>query len=198
MNTTENLIISTPKNFYTKDDKIYKKPQTIFQKGITVLVSCNGSEKSTFLRMIEDICRTNKIPVWKYDNLSQGGASAEQSLFDGCGSGIKGYIEDMSPEEVKRNFENVKNVGVGLSGFGISTEDIAYIKESKECKISRLRLTLLNLKQSVLLKSVRLRKKSGIFAREQRRSPRNMKLGSLFMRSMECLWMSRNKKLAMI
>lgn len=46
------------------------------------------------------------------------------------------YIEDMSSEEIERNFEDIKNAGIGLAGFGINTEDIAYIKESKECKIS--------------------------------------------------------------
>lgn len=46
------------------------------------------------------------------------------------------YIENMSSEDIERNFEDIKKVGVGLSGFGISIEDIAYLKESQECKIS--------------------------------------------------------------
>lgn len=46
------------------------------------------------------------------------------------------YIENMSPEEIERNFEDIKDAGVSISGFGVSAEDIAYFKESKECKIS--------------------------------------------------------------
>lgn len=49
------------------------------------------------------------------------------------------YVDDMSPEEIERNFEDIKNTCVVVTGFGITPEDLAYVKENSECKISNFK-----------------------------------------------------------
>lgn len=52
------------------------KPKEIdLQPGLTVLVGCNGTGKTTLLMNIKDYCKDN-IPIMKYDNLSDGGSGS--------------------------------------------------------------------------------------------------------------------------
>lgn len=46
------------------------------QEGLTVLVGCNGAGKTTLLSNIAQWCKTDKIPLYDYDNLRQGGTTA--------------------------------------------------------------------------------------------------------------------------
>lgn len=49
------------------------KPKEIeLNSGLTVLVGCNGAGKTTLLNNIKDELYKEKIPVYKYDNLSEG------------------------------------------------------------------------------------------------------------------------------
>ncbi len=52
------------------------------------------------------------------------------------------YIEDMSSEEIERNFEDIENTGVIVTGFGITPEDLVYVKENSECKISNFKTSI--------------------------------------------------------
>ncbi len=49
------------------------------------------------------------------------------------------YIEDMSPEEIERNFEDIENTDIVVTGLGITLEDLIYVKENSECKISNFK-----------------------------------------------------------
>ena len=62
---------------------LYKKRTIELKPGITVLVGCNGIGKTTLLHNIEDVLRKEKIPVAKFDNLSDGGSNSrsEKAFF---------------------------------------------------------------------------------------------------------------------
>lgn len=63
-----------------KYGKIYLKPEVTIKSGVTVLVGCNGSGKTTFLNLIEDTLRQDsEVAVLHYDNLREGGDRAKES-----------------------------------------------------------------------------------------------------------------------
>lgn len=76
------MIIKTPDNFYHKTDMIFSSQEIELRPGLTILVGCNGSGKSTFLKMIAASCKENDIPLFIYDQKSQGGAIAQQRYLD--------------------------------------------------------------------------------------------------------------------
>ena len=71
-----------PTNPYEQGEygKIYLKPEVTIKSGVTVLVGCNGSGKTTFLNLIEDTLRQDSdVAVLHYDNLHEGGDRAKES-----------------------------------------------------------------------------------------------------------------------
>ena len=69
--------IKIPREFYNKGERIFDKGTLTFEPGITVLIGCNGSGKSTILRHIKDHCRREDIPVLYYDNFTE-------DIMDSC------------------------------------------------------------------------------------------------------------------
>lgn len=59
------------------DEKIYSKSEHAFNDGITILVGPNGVGKSTILLFLKEQCQKKKIPVFLYDNYTDGGAHAK-------------------------------------------------------------------------------------------------------------------------
>ena len=68
--------IKIEKNYYSEKEVIYEKDSIDLKNGLTVLVGCNGSGKTTMLQQIEQHCKEKKIPVLKFDNLHEGGSSS--------------------------------------------------------------------------------------------------------------------------
>lgn len=54
-----------------------------FESGVTVLVGCNGSGKSTMLHNIQAELENKKIPVFFYDNVEKNRLSLYESLSSG-------------------------------------------------------------------------------------------------------------------
>lgn len=72
--------------------------------GLTVLVGCNGAGKSTLLLNIEEHCKNNKIPCYKYDNLVDGGSNAIESLlYNGNYNEGAGLLMCSEGESIKEN-----------------------------------------------------------------------------------------------
>ena len=70
------LTVKIPTNPYDENTPLYKKKEHQFKEGLTVLVGKNGSGKTTFLRLTEEYCKKNGIPVFTYDNYRDGGSHA--------------------------------------------------------------------------------------------------------------------------
>ena len=66
---------------------LYTRAEHTFNKGITVLVGCNGSGKSTTLTQIKEQLRSKQEPYFAFDNVTSGGSSLYQGLLDGWYSG---------------------------------------------------------------------------------------------------------------
>lgn len=69
-----------PRKGYS-DRQLYKKSTIEINPGITVLIGCNGSGKTTMLNEIEGQLKEQNIPVFKYNNLSDGGSNSMSSLL---------------------------------------------------------------------------------------------------------------------
>lgn len=69
------------KNPYKFDRAMYPKASFIIHPGVTVLVGCNGSGKTTMLRNIEADLRKTKTPYMKYSDMVNGRDHAN-SHFD--------------------------------------------------------------------------------------------------------------------
>ena len=69
------LEIPIIRNYYY-DGNIFEKRNVIFQPGLTVLIGCNGSGKTTMLKQIKITCENRDIPVISFDNYKEGGSQA--------------------------------------------------------------------------------------------------------------------------
>lgn len=62
---------------YDENEKVYAKNKITFEPGITILVGCNGSGKTTMIDcIIESQLKKLNIPVFNYSNLKSGGHNA--------------------------------------------------------------------------------------------------------------------------
>lgn len=116
MAETNALIVTLPKTMYHENDKIYKKSRISLKTGITVLVGCNGCGKSTFMHLLENKCRTAKIPVWKYNNMTHGGSSAMQMFLECSGTG-KNFIRNAQSSEGENIMNNLGDFITRLGAF---------------------------------------------------------------------------------
>lgn len=58
--------------------RLYKKKNITINSGVTILVGCNGSGKSTILQRIEVDLNKEKIPTLTFDNYHDGGSHLMQ------------------------------------------------------------------------------------------------------------------------
>lgn len=71
------------KKYYDKE-LLYKKSEFTIEPGVTVLVGCNGSGKTTMLRHIKRKLEKEDIPYLYYDNMTEGGHNAmDRAVFYG-------------------------------------------------------------------------------------------------------------------
>ena len=63
------------------DVAIYEKDKIVLNPGVTVLVGCNGTGKTTLLHAIKESLQESKIPVLFYSNLFEGGEFAASTAF---------------------------------------------------------------------------------------------------------------------
>ena len=66
---------------YDNCDRLYSKKKYQFKPGVTVLVGCNGTGKTTLLNMVKEHTRKTKVPCIMYDNLHDGGHTAKSAAL---------------------------------------------------------------------------------------------------------------------
>lgn len=95
--------------------QVYKKGAHSFKPGISILVGCNGSGKSTAFTYIQDILKENDIPVFKYSNLTEGGNTARESaLFYG---NLNLLAEQITSSEGENIVINIGTMAQKLGSF---------------------------------------------------------------------------------
>lgn len=88
------------KDYYDEGAKIYEKNSLTLEPGLTVLVGCNGSGKTTLLRQIKILCNKDNIPVFSFNNYTDGGKEIMQHhmLF----GNVMGVVENYMSSEGER------------------------------------------------------------------------------------------------
>lgn len=56
--------IKREKFYYEENDELFKTDSVEIYPGVTALVGCNGSGKSTMAQIIKEYCKTNDIKVF--------------------------------------------------------------------------------------------------------------------------------------
>lgn len=68
---------------FCKGERLFEQTKVTIEPGVTVLVGCNGTGKTTLLRhYIAPQLQKAKVPFIEYDNLLDGGNSAKQWALD--------------------------------------------------------------------------------------------------------------------
>lgn len=88
-------------DYYDAEFKLYKKTKITLNEGVTILVGCNGSGKSTFLYQLKEQLKKKNIPVIHFDNLKDGGSRAISS------AGFYGEIAFMATALQSSEGENI-------------------------------------------------------------------------------------------
>ena len=73
-------ILKLEKDPYDTCESLFKKQNIEFSQGVTVLVGCNGSGKTTMLNTIKRRLNHMDMPEYlciRYDNVKDGGSSAK-------------------------------------------------------------------------------------------------------------------------
>lgn len=101
------LNIKVWRNPYDTGVNITNPKEIQLEKGLTVLVGCNGVGKTTLLQNIKEYLKEENIPVNLYDNLKEGGMnSIENCLYRGDTEGaalLKALLYSSEGESIKVN-----------------------------------------------------------------------------------------------
>ena len=105
-----------PKCPYDLKERIYLKSDVTVDPGLTVLVGCNGSGKTTFLSFIKDKLKHEGIPFISYDNYSDGGQmSISRSLM--FGGNVNAFATLATSSEGEKIFLNVADFATQIGKF---------------------------------------------------------------------------------
>lgn len=136
-----------PKCPYDLREKIYLKSDVVVNPGVTVLVGCNGSGKTTFLSFIKDELKHIGIPFISYNNCSDGGSMslARSMMYGGDISTFATLATSSEGEQISfnvanfaaeigrfvRSYRGVEELYILLDAIdsGLSVDNITEIKE---------------------------------------------------------------------
>lgn len=94
------------KNYYEEDIILFKKSNIKIEPGLTVLVGCNGTGKTTLLHHIKAELHNNNIIYLSFDNLFDGGSNARAS------AGLRGDMTWLATATLSSEGENIMmNIG---------------------------------------------------------------------------------------
>ena len=74
-----NGIIMVDRDPYGTNEPIFSKKKHQFKPGVTVLVGCNGTGKTTMLETIKSTVKKKNIPCLSYNNLVDGGHNSRSA-----------------------------------------------------------------------------------------------------------------------
>jgi len=114
------------RNYWEKDEILYRKANIEINPGVTVLVGCNGSGKSTLITQLKSLLDKEKITYTSFNNLLDGGENA-RSLAGFCGN-FPFLATAVMPSEGENIVMNIGNYAVKIR----KAVDLAESKENKE------------------------------------------------------------------
>lgn len=89
------------KDYFEEGFNLFKKSNIKIEPGLTVLVGCNGTGKTTLLNHIKSELKRDNIIHLSFDNLIDGGANARQV------AGIRGNMEWLATATLSSEGENI-------------------------------------------------------------------------------------------
>lgn len=94
------------KDYFDEGFNLFKKSNIKIEPGLTVLVGCNGTGKTTLLNHIKSELRNNHIIYLSFDNLFDGGSNARAS------AGFRGDMAWLATATLSSEGENIMmNIG---------------------------------------------------------------------------------------
>lgn len=103
-----------PKDYYGMGYSLFEKHKITLCEGLTVLVGCNGSGKTTFLRICGELLKKEPDTlVIKYSNQFDGGKTAQDiALLEGSMDKLARLTFGSEGEAMAENFKTlVRNIG---------------------------------------------------------------------------------------
>lgn len=109
-------------DYYCTEYAIYNSDSVEIKPGITALCGCNGAGKSTLLHQIKGHLDKNKVPVYDYDDVSQGGLHCMNTLL------FQGQMDLLAQHSMSSEGEG------RLSSFSYQLGSIKHFIENAEVK----------------------------------------------------------------
>ena len=96
-----------------KKDKINKFEALDLDGGVYIVVGRNGIGKTTLLHKIEEYCKEKKIPVYSYDNYTEGNSRAmEEYMWEGNMQAMVNSAFHSEGEQIFNNFgQRLRKIG---------------------------------------------------------------------------------------
>lgn len=114
------------RNYWEKDQILYRKANIEIDPGLTVLVGCNGSGKTTLINQLKRLLNKEKITYTSFDNLFDGGENARSW------TGYTGDFSFLATAVMSSEGENIlMNIGNYAAKIGRTVTD-TLAKENKE------------------------------------------------------------------
>ena len=104
---------------------MYKKSNVTIEPGVTVLVGCNGSGKTTFMRYIHETLNKNKIPNVYFNNLFDGGENARAA------AGFRNDFAFLATAAVSSEGENIV-MNLGRTSYKVGSAFTEALKNKTE------------------------------------------------------------------
>lgn len=134
------------RDYYNEKEYLFRRKQVTIEPGVSVLVGCNGTGKSTLIHIIKEDLEEKEINFTFYDNLIHGGSNAKSKAgFYGdmthlmslvCSSEGEGIVSNMgkfvySVGKYLRKHKDSKEVWILLDAVdsGLSVDNVIEIKE---------------------------------------------------------------------
>lgn len=109
------------KDYYDADAKIFNKGTVTIEPGVTILVGCNGTGKSTLINHIRRELEMNKIPHIHFNNLTDGGHTAmDAAAFVGNMSFVLDCAFKSEGEVIHINISRIANKCGNLMSYAIA------------------------------------------------------------------------------
>ena len=100
---------------------IFNKCDIGFNTGVTILVGCNGSGKTTMLDLISDALKSSDVSYIKYDNISDGGRNSITNYM--LGEDICTGATLMTSSEGEQIYINIGKMAMKIGRFITENKD---------------------------------------------------------------------------
>lgn len=108
MRMCDNVTIKIPEDYFDLGYSLYGRDEVTIRPYLTVLVGCNGSGKSTFLKIVESEIKDNEDTlVIKYDHLWDGRYAKDKAMLRGDMQTAARMLIASEGEAMKVNLEGL-------------------------------------------------------------------------------------------